>query len=109
MGRKLFVKLSCFLVFMCVFTGITETYASENQNNTNIGIIFEKEKEVDIPTIKPPLIDGGNEKPPLSMLPKTGELLTSMIIILMGISLFIFGIGIIVIKQLYKEASWEGI
>lgn len=107
MGRKLFVKLSCFLVFMCVFTGITEAYASENQNNTNIGIIFEK--EVDIPTIKPPLIDGGNEKPPLRMLPKTGELLTSMIIILIGISLFIFGIGIIVIKQLYKETSWEEI
>jgi LPXTG-motif cell wall-anchored protein len=41
------------------------------------------------------------------MLPQTGEMLASLIVILIGFSLFIFSIGILAIRELYQKTSWE--
>lgn len=95
------------IAFLCL--ALTINHAEElSEKETNVGIQFEKGQSQSKDDIKPPLIDGGDNRRPIRMLPETGELLTSLIIILLGISCFIFSIGVFFIKQLYQRTSWEG-
>lgn len=102
------VRLSCLLVIICFFISLSQNQATTYRDDTDLGITFKKEKGTIVEDDKPPLIDGGNNKPPVRMLPQTGEMLTSLIVILLGLSLFIFSIGIFTIKHLYREPGWEG-
>lgn len=79
--------------------GITEL-------ETEVGIELEKSEEKEEPK-KPPLIDDGKDKKIYDVLPKTGELISTLIIILLGISLLIFSLGVLSMKQLYQIPSWE--
>lgn len=99
------ISFSC-LVFMLLTFPILSYAENEKKVETEIGIELE-----DVPkknNTKPPLIDGGNDKKNDNLfLPKTGELLSSLIIILLGISLLIFSLGVITIKQFYQRTRLE--
>ncbi len=106
--KKICVSLvGCLCLILFLTVSSTSTQAEEvKKEKTEVGI----ELEVPIPKKeepKPPLIDGGDNKPDQRLLPKTGELLSSLIVVLLGISLFIFSLGVLAIKRLYQTASWE--
>ncbi|MDR2278882.1 hypothetical protein ACQUEF_10290 [Vagococcus fluvialis] len=105
MKTKRVVRLSCLLVLLFVMMIPSKSEAVENE--TNIGITFEKAIKKEEVEVKPPIIDDGSNKPPIRMLPQTGEMLASLIVILIGFSLFIFSIGILAIRELYQKTSWE--
>lgn len=109
MQKKIVVKINCLLVLFSIMVLFTVNPVVEaSKDETNVGITFEQSKETQNPEVKPPLIDGGENRPSQTMLPRTGELLTSIIVLLIGISIFIFSLGILVIRQLYQKTIWEG-
>lgn len=106
--KKIFIN---FIGYLCVIVFLLVPYhvakAEEvKKSQTEIGIeleMYTKEEG----NIKPPLINGGNNSGNNKLLPKTGELLSSVIAVLAGISLLIFSVGVLSIKQIYQTASWE--
>lgn len=107
--KKVYVRLvSCLVLIFLLLTPLTLSYAKGiNKGETEVGIELEvvtPKKEIDK---KPPLIDGGSNKKNYQFLPQTGELLSSLIVILLGISLFIFSLGVMSIKQLYQTTGLE--
>ena len=106
LGIKLLGGL-CLIFSMLVAFSVS--YAEEtSKNNSIVGIKFDDISSIGNEDMdKAPLIEGGSNKPPIRMLPQTGELLSSLIVILSGISFLIFTMGVYSIKQLYQQASWE--
>ncbi len=109
MQKKIVVQANCLMVLFSIMLLFTMNKIVEaTEDETNVGITFEHSSEITKPEVKPPLIDGGNNRPSQNMLPRTGELLTSLIVLLIGASIFVFSLGILVIRQLYQKPSWEG-
>ncbi|MEG0286209.1 MAG: hypothetical protein RR494_09100 [Vagococcus sp.] len=108
MRKSLLVVISTLVTLSFLLLSFTVNQAEEgNKKESPVGIQFEKERKKDSGEGKPPLINGGSNKPPVRLLPETGELLTSLIFILLGISIVIFSLGVLTIKQLYQKTSWE--
>lgn len=106
--KKLWVSFaSCLCTILFLAFSVTFVQAEEvKKSETNVGVQIEQ-SDVQKEVSKPPLINGGNNTPDQRLLPKTGELLSSLIVVLLGLSLFIFGLGVMSIKQLYQTTSWE--
>ena len=74
------------------------------RENTEVGITFsEKQKD----TIQPPSKITPNTMKPVGKLPSTGELITSVIWILLGTSILIFFVGMISLKAVMSNNLWE--
>lgn len=101
-----FISVICLVFF---FSGTSKlTYADEFKKfDTEIGIEIEKADRIVVDSEKPKLIDGGSNHNNYQLLPKTGELLSSLIVVLIGISFLIFFVGVISIKRLYQLSVWE--
>lgn len=100
-----FVVFLCVILFLLIPSGMTqaeEVKKSETEIGIELEIFTPKEDKV-----KPPLINGGDNMSDHRLLPQTGELLTSLIIVLIGISLLIFVLGVLSIKQIYQTTYWE--
>jgi hypothetical protein len=95
------------LVFgSCVFVQATDDEVVK-EADTRVGVEFEKSDKLPDEITKPPKIDGGDNQTGYQILPRTGELLTSLVIILTGLSILIFSVGVLSIRQLYQTTSWE--
>lgn len=92
--------LTCFVSLFCGET----TEASARKGETEVGIIFsEKQKE----GIQPPNKITPNPSKPIGKLPSTGELITSVIWMLLGTSVLIFFVGMISLKAIMSNNLWE--
>lgn len=101
-------------LYMSLGGGIVEAATSAvNGSTTIVGVEFEQTTDssgTKPPKPKPPVIDGGGHKVNPQILPKTGEVITSLIIMLLGVSIAVFVLGIVILKQVYQEQqemSWE--
>lgn len=99
--RVWLVLLGCLVVLTIVnFSNVAE---ATNSNQTDIGVQFKDEAEV----IPPVNLPGNIYEPPVkpsirpSLLPKTGELISSFIVVLLGISVLIITLGISYLRRIY--------
>lgn len=101
---KKVVNVISLVVISCVFClGSSISYAAEGQDHkTSIEISFgessKEEPEKPIKEETKPVIKDDSRKP----LPKTGELLASLIFLLMGVALIIVVLGIFTMKKIYR-------
>lgn len=103
--KKIYVSFICLVFFLSGASILT--YAKEAKKfDTEIGIEIEK-YDSPVDPEKPTIIDGGDNNTDYRLLPKTGELLSSLIVILLGISILIFSLGVISLRQLYQLSVWE--
>lgn len=107
---KNWFKLSVLLSMMfCVLMPLT-TFATQTEvhkKETDVVVEFEKTKESDVVPPKPPVIDPGGDTGPVKILPSTGEIITSIIVMLIGLSVCIFVLGVTVLRQIHQKLSWE--
>lgn len=111
MNKKKMATLGMIAILFCLFN-LFSVVASANKvidKRTDIGVEFEKNNDgkVKPPIIKPPLIDGGGNTDNNKLLPQTGEMIASLIVMLIGLSIIVFITGVLILKHLYQELSWE--
>lgn len=106
--RKKVHFIICAIVFSTILPIhiVSASQFDTDKNTTDFGIEFEKKTDIitDEPS-KSPTIDNGGDLG-TQLLPKTGEMITSMIIILIGISIVVFLMGLVILKNIYVEVNW---
>lgn len=98
--RKSIIVLFFLMCAGSMFFGNTTEAAT--QRKTDIGITFKEIKKDDI---QPPNKVGPIK--PTGKLPSTGELITSVIWMLLGTSILIFFVGMISLKTIMSNKLWE--
>ncbi|MBO0476476.1 hypothetical protein DOK76_05295 [Vagococcus sp. DIV0080] len=95
----LLVSLACFSPISLA----NDTYFGE-EKETEVGVILEKDtidsKEKDTIYTPTPAV-------PVRRLPDTGEIITSFVYIIIGLSLILFIFSLAVVKLLKNDMRWE--
>ena len=112
--RRLFRLIGLLVVLLAIGTS-KSVMASVAEKGTTVGVEFEATVDSSgnpkpKPKPKPPVIDGGGQQIDSKLLPKTGEVITSLIVMLIGISIAVFVLGMMILKKTYQEhdkLSWE--
>lgn len=88
-------------------TVITQAEVKSEERRTDVGVEFETGYDESSSDSKESVYKPQEKLPSQNILPQTGEVITSLIVMLIGVSLLIFILGVIVLKQFYEEISWE--
>lgn len=101
MTKKFFIAPSILLIVLLCTLFIQGSDVFADQGKSDVGISFDPSKEVEKP--EPPIYEpkppGGLDKN--SALPHLGQMVTSFILLLIGVSCLIVGIGIIGLRKVY--------
>lgn len=95
-------KILVALIPLFLATFIFSIPVSADQDDTDLGIEFGVPEE-ESGEVSPPIYPGGPTEPaqPSGTLPHTGEVITSFIVMLSGLSLIICVVGIVSIRKAY--------
>lgn len=99
--RKSIIVLFFLMCVGSLFMGNSATEAV-TQRETDVGIAFKKMEKDDV---QPPNNVGTMK--PTGKLPSTGELITSVIWMLLGTTILIFFVGMISLKTIMSNNLWE--
>ncbi|WP_086314963.1 hypothetical protein A5821_002519 [Enterococcus sp. 7F3_DIV0205] len=108
--KKYSIIILC-LMGMSSFLFCTNVQAMERSDQTNVGISFLKE-EMSLNPTKPVVPSSGETFPlvkPSGKLPSTGELVTSVMMTFIGLSLVIIFVGIYSLRRVMISSAWEGV
>ena len=105
---KLGLKGWLLLLGSCLFLFAGQTFqaAEQSELKSDVSIYFEKGPDNSDEVITEPKPEPTDK--PRKPLPKTGEMLASLLVLLSGVSLVIFTIGLYAVKQVYQLEYKEG-
>lgn len=105
-----YLKISCVAaVLMTFFLFLPNVVTAESSNNeTKTEIILNKSKEIDKKKPKPG-VTIYETKPPkeVNLLPKTGEVITTFMYMIIGLSFLLFIMGLLVNRATRNDVRWE--
>ncbi|WP_348921153.1 hypothetical protein [Enterococcus rotai] len=102
MKKPVIVLFFLICLISLVFGKTTE--AATRQEDTNIGITFSSDQKS---AIEPPSKVTPGPPKSIGKLPSTGELITSVIWMLLGSSVLIFFVGIVSLRAVMSKNVWE--
>lgn len=103
--RIIFLALGLLVVTTLLPLNFDSVYAKQNvetEVEVNLSKSKEEDQEEDKDTIYTP-----EEPVPVRVLPNTGEIITSFIYILIGLSLILFLFGLFVSRMIQNDIRWE--
>ncbi|MBP2097247.1 hypothetical protein [Enterococcus rivorum] len=115
---KKYITLLFFLVIIFAVGGSVSVEATESlttlNDPTSVGITLVKDDTVTPPAPKPPVKDDvpllgttAEIAKPGRRLPSTGELITSLIWIILGLSMLIVVVGVFSLRNIMQNLAWE--
>ncbi|MEG0285814.1 MAG: LPXTG cell wall anchor domain-containing protein [Vagococcus sp.] len=105
---KIYSLLVCLVSLIIFSPTITKAEISETKNNLETKTEIEIKKGPDkVITKDEETIYEPSEPKPIRILPQTGEIITTFIYVIVGLSLLIFLIGILINRMTREYIRWE--